>query len=102
MIMTTIQLQAQVQEPDLPTALFLAAICGQTHVQFSNKETGFFILPDEYKLIGAITTSDIGIDNDRFGFIIVSKRCSRLAFRGTSTSLDWVYDLRHNKPNFHQ
>jgi len=98
--MTRLQLQARVQEPDLPSALFLAAICGQTHVQFTNKETGLFVVPDEYSLIGAITTSDMGIDNDRYGFIIASNRYSILAFRGTSTSVDWVHDFKAQQMEF--
>lgn len=98
--MVNLQFQSRVQEPDLPSALFLAAICGQTHVQFDNKDTGFFILPKTYELIGAIGTSDLGVDNDRFGFIIASEQCSILAFRGSSSSMDWVYDFTAQQTEF--
>lgn len=98
--MTNVQLQAQVQEPDLPSALFLAAICGQTYVQSTNKESGLFILPEEYKLVGAIATSSMGINNDHYGFMINSNRYSILAFRGTSTSVDWVHDFKAQQMAF--
>ncbi|GIP16314.1 hypothetical protein J40TS1_19560 [Paenibacillus montaniterrae] len=81
------------QEPNYQSALFLAAICSQTYVQFANKETGAFIKPEHYDLVGSIMTSELGIDHDRYGFVLASEQNTILAFRGSSTSIDWVYDF---------
>lgn len=85
--------QHALTEPNYETALFLAAICSQTYIQFANKETGAFIKPDHYELVGSIVTSELGIDNDHYGFILTSEHNTILAFRGSSTSIDWVYDF---------
>jgi len=87
------QYQHALTEPNYETALFLAAICSQTYVQFANKETGAFIKPDHYELVGAIVTSELGIENDHYGFVLTSPNNTILAFRGSSTSIDWVYDF---------
>lgn len=82
-----------IYEPNYESALFLAALCNQTYVQFANKETGTFIKPDHYDLIGSIMTTEFGIDNDRYGFVLSSEQHSIIAFRGSSTSMDWVHDF---------
>lgn len=91
--MTVLQLQSIMQEPDLPSALFLAAICGQTYVQFNNKDTGVFIMPNGYHLIGEVSANLHNVKSERFGFLIASEQYAILAFRGTSTSMDWVHDF---------
>lgn len=92
-IMVNGQSQRIIQEPNYQSALFLAAICSQTYIQFANKETGAFIKPDQYELVGSIVTSELGIENDRYGFVLASEQNAILAFRGSSTSMDWVHDF---------
>jgi len=97
--MTTLMTNAQLQEPDLPSALFLAAVCGQAYTQFSNKDTGIFIVPQNYRLVGEIKANAMGLWYERYGFIIESDDCTILAFRGSSTSMDWVSDfIAQQKP----
>jgi len=87
------QSQRFIHEPNYQSALFLAAICSQTYIQFANKETGAFIKPDQYELVGSIVTSELGTDHDRYGFVLASEQNTILAFRGSSTSMDWVHDF---------
>lgn len=99
-VMSDVRIQIRVQEPDLPSALFLAAVSHQTYVQFTNKDTGIFLMPSGYKLVGDITTAQQNSSNDRFGFLIVSDQCAVLAFRGSSTSMDWVHDFIAQQTEF--
>lgn len=77
---------AQVQR-----ALFLAAVCSQTYAQFSN-EDGSFVLPPGYSLFDTIEAkSFIGVW-ERFGFILHSPEEIVIAFRGTSSTTNWIAD----------
>ncbi len=80
------------QELDLRTALFLAGVCGQTYVQFNNKN-GLFLVPDGYRLIGDFTAKGVDNSEERFGFLLESERASVLAFRGSGSAVDWVADF---------
>src|SRR5690606_28335927 len=98
-MMITVINNTRLQEPDLPSALFLAAVCGQTYTQFNNKDTGFFLMPQNYHLVGDIKSNAIELLFDRYGFIIESDDCAILAFRGSSTSMDWISDfIAQQKP----
>lgn len=98
-MMTTVMNNTRLQEPDLPSALFLAAVCGQTYTQFINKDTGFFMLPQDYRLVGEIKSNAVELLFERYGFIIESDDCAILAFRGSSTSIDWISDfIAQQKP----
>ncbi|CAM4455326.1 lipase family protein [Paenibacillus tarimensis] len=74
------------------TALFLAAVCGQTYVQFAN-EDGTFLVPDGYKLAAAIKGKSYGDLIGSFGFVLESEDTVIVAFRGTVTVSDWMADL---------
>jgi len=79
-------------EVDLQTAIFLAAVCGQTYVQFNN-EDGLFLVPEGYSSKGEIVANAYDHTQERFGFLIVSEQASVLAFRGTGSAEDWVSDF---------
>ena len=80
-------------EPDLESGLFLASICGQAYNQFFNFDSGFYFLPDGYEHVGTIFANRSGKATDRYGFVITSDICSIVAFRGSSTSVDWIHDF---------
>ncbi|WP_259391517.1 lipase family protein [Paenibacillus sp. 1011MAR3C5] len=85
---------ARGMEPELGSALFMAAVCGQTYVQFNNKEDGLFLVPRTYSLVGEFTAANAYDERqERFGFLIVSEQCAILAFRGTGSAVDWVSDF---------
>lgn len=88
------------QGPDLGTALFMAAISGQTYVQFNNKEDGLFLVPRTYRVIGEFSAAGAYDQRyERFGFLIESDQCAILAFRGTGSAVDWVSDfIAHQTP----
>lgn len=82
------------QQPDLGSALFLAAVCGQTYVQFDNKEDGgLFLVPRTYRLVGEIAASAYNNKPEPFGFLLDSDQCTIIAFRGTGSAVDWVSDF---------
>lgn len=84
---------ARMHRPDMETALFLAAVCGQTYVQYNNKENELFLVPRTYSLIGGFKASSYDNRPEPFGFVITSDQCSILAFRGSGSTVDWVSDF---------
>ncbi|WP_224724846.1 lipase family protein [Paenibacillus vietnamensis] len=84
--------QLEAQALDLRTALFLAAVCGQTYVQFSNKD-GLFLVPETYSLAGEFTGRSADSYEERFGFVLTSEQATVLAFRGSGSAVDWVADF---------
>ncbi|WP_139992811.1 lipase family protein [Paenibacillus paridis] len=80
------------QELDLRTALFLAAVCGQTYMQYNNKD-GLFLVPRGYSLVSEFTAKAYDNSEERFGFVLTSERASVLAFRGSGSAVDWVSDF---------
>nr|WP_183602192.1 lipase family protein [Paenibacillus phyllosphaerae] len=77
---------------DIRTALFLAAVCGQTYAQFNNPRN-WFMLPRTYQTVGTFTAEVYNGVTEPFGFVIESDRAAILAFRGTGSAVDWVSDL---------
>ncbi|RIE04135.1 lipase family protein [Cohnella faecalis] len=71
-------------------AIFLAAVCSQTYMQFS--QNGAFIVPTDYSPVGSFTAESLGGGRELFGFILESERDAIVAFRGTSTTEDWITD----------
>ncbi|MBD2844920.1 lipase family protein [Paenibacillus sp. IB182496] len=76
---------------DVRTALFLAAVCGQTYVQYA--DGGPFVVPDGYTAIGEIWAGNAGPLPERFGFVLESSDRVIVAFRGTRSTYDWVSDF---------
>lgn len=76
---------------DNRTAIFLAAVCGQTYTQFDNDD-GTFTVPRSYQVRSAFKASSfLGVE-ELFGFILESNDRIIVAFRGTNTSSDWISD----------
>lgn len=72
-------------------AIFLAAVCSQTYAQFENAD-GRFVVPQGYKVVEAFEAKSFGGNRERFGFILESDDRVILAFRGTSSTTDWISD----------
>ncbi|MEF2244280.1 MULTISPECIES: lipase family protein [unclassified Paenibacillus] len=79
--------------PDWQNAIFLAALCGQTYMQYENKTDGLFLVPKSYTLVGSFTARSYDNRYEPFGFVITSDQATIIAFRGTSSAVDWVSDF---------
>lgn len=86
------RIPAAQQPMDNRTAIFLAAVCSQTYLQYMN-ENGLFLMPKSYSLTGEITAKSYGGYPERFGFVLQSEQASIVAFRGTLSATDWVSDF---------
>lgn len=73
-------------------AIFLAAICGQTYTQFANAD-GSFIIPMNYQLVHTIDAKSFSEVWERFGFILESPHEIIIAFRGTSSTANWISNV---------
>ncbi|MEK4511335.1 lipase family protein [Paenibacillus sp. FSL K6-2524] len=73
-------------------AIFLAAICGQTYSQFSNSD-GSFVVPLNYVVCDTIQAKSINNVWESFGFILESPQEIIIAFRGTSSTPNWISNL---------
>lgn len=80
-------------------AIFLAAICGQTYTQFTNTD-GSFVLPLNYSLYDTIEANSLISVSERFGFILESQDTIIIAFRGTSSTTNWISDAIASQKNF--
>lgn len=80
-------------------AIFLAAVCGQTYVQFTNTD-GSFIVPNHYSVKAIIEAKSIINVWERFGFILESPQYIIIAFRGTSSTTNWISDMIASQRRF--
>lgn len=80
-------------------AIFMAAICGQTYEQFSNKD-GSFIVPLNYSVKDTIEAKSIIDVWEPFGFILESPQEIIVAFRGTSSTTNWISDIIASQKKF--
>ena len=96
---TLTQRALKTQELDTRSALFLAAVCGQTYMQFNNKD-GLFLVPKDYRMAGEFTAKGYDNSKERFGFVLTSERASILAFRGTGSVVNWVSDFIAEQTNY--
>lgn len=80
-------------------AIFLAAVCGQTYNQFTNTD-GTFVVPLTYQVSYVIEAKSIRKVWERFGFILESSQEIIIAFRGTSSTTDWISDLIASQKKF--
>ncbi|GGG88674.1 lipase family protein [Paenibacillus radicis (ex Gao et al. 2016)] len=80
-------------------AIFLAAICEQTYAQYTNND-GFFVVPSNYSLVDTIHAQSISHVWERFGFILESENDIIIAFRGTSSTNDWIADVLASQIKF--
>ncbi|MFC5529497.1 lipase family protein [Cohnella yongneupensis] len=72
-------------------AMFLAAVCSQTYEQYGNA-SGQFVVPAGYKVAESFEAKSFGGQWEKFGFILESDDRIILAFRGTSSTTDWISD----------
>ncbi|MFC4599540.1 lipase family protein [Cohnella hongkongensis] len=86
---------------DNRTAIFLAAACSQSYAQF-NDPNGEFAIPRPFEPVGEIRAKSLLGIRERFGFVLQSDTHAIVAFRGTSTTSDWVSDALASqiKPKF--
>ncbi|BCG59751.1 lipase [Paenibacillus sp. URB8-2] len=80
-------------------AIFLAAVCSQTYTQFTNTD-GSFVVPLNYSVSHTIQAKSISNEWERFGFIIESPQEIIIAFRGTSSTSDWISDIIASQKRF--
>ncbi|WP_410768567.1 lipase family protein [Fontibacillus sp. BL9] len=80
-------------------AIFLAAVCGQTYAQFSNPD-GSFVVPFDFSVTHTIQAKSITKVWEVFGFIIESPQEIIIAFRGTSSTTDWISDAIASQMRF--
>lgn len=80
-------------------AIFLAAVCSQTYTQFSNPD-GSFVVPYHYSLKHTIQAKSAGNIWEKFGFILESPEEIIIAFRGTSSTTNWVSDIIASQKRF--
>ncbi len=72
-------------------AIFLAAVCSQAYAQYSHPE-GQFVSPEFYDTVATFRAKSITGQSERFGFILQSDDQIIVAFRGTSSTADWISD----------
>lgn len=81
-------------------AIFLAAICGQTYAQFTSTD-GSFVVPLNYSVRDTIRAKSAASNVwERFGFILESRQEIIIAFRGTSSTSNWISDAIATQVNF--
>ncbi|MCC3375470.1 lipase family protein [Cohnella sp. REN36] len=89
----------QAQGYDGKKAVFLAAVCGQTYTQYDNPD-GTFVLPANYKMVIALKGRSFDGSREWFGFVLESADDAIVAFRGTSSTSDWVSDAMATQARF--
>lgn len=72
-------------------AMFLAAVCSQTYKQY-NDSSGRYVVPAGYEVADNFEAKSFGGKREPFGFILESDDRIILAFRGTSSTTDWISD----------
>lgn len=80
-------------------SIFLAAVCGQTYAQFSNPE-GSFVVPLHYQVSDTIEAKSFSNVWERFGFILESPHEIIIAFRGTSSTTNWISNVLASQKRF--
>ncbi|WP_316503337.1 MULTISPECIES: lipase family protein [Paenibacillus] len=80
-------------------AIFLAAVCGQTYVQFAS-EDGSFVVPSPYTVSHIIRAKSITNVWETFGFILEAPEEIIIAFRGTVTTTNWISDALASQKKF--
>ncbi|WP_438351098.1 lipase family protein [Paenibacillus sp. FA6] len=80
-------------------AIFLAAICVQTYAQFTNTD-GSFVVPSDYSVSATFEAKSFRNVWERFGFILESPKEIIIAFRGTSSTTNWISNVIASQKNF--
>jgi triacylglycerol lipase len=80
-------------------AIFLAAVCSQSYAQYSHAD-GRFVVPEGYEIASTFNAKSITGQTERFGFILQSADRIIVAFRGTSSTTDWISDAIARQSKF--
>lgn len=80
-------------------AIFLAAVCGQTYAQFEHAD-GSFTVPADYKVIHHIRAKSLGDVWEVFGFIMESPQEIIVAWRGSSSTNNWLSNMNAAQKKF--
>lgn len=80
-------------------AIFLAAVCGQTYAQFADMD-GSFVIPLDYQVSNSIEAKSFSDVWERFGFILESPQEIIIAFRGTSSTTNWISNIIASQKRF--
>lgn len=78
---------------DPKMSIFLAAVCGQTYTQFDNAD-GTFIVPKDYEVVATFKGESFHGVQEWFGYVMESTDRIIVAFRGTSSTTDWMANAR--------
>ncbi len=84
---------------DNRTAIFLAAVCSQTYAQWNDPD-GVFAIPRSYEPVGEILAASLLGVPEKFGFVMQSDTHAVVAFRGTSSTSDWLSDALVSQVEF--
>lgn len=76
---------------DVRKAILLAGVCSQTYKQYEHPE-GSFMVPAPYWAVAAFDAQSLNRNRELFGFILESEDEVVVAFRGTSSTSDWLSD----------
>ncbi|GGA24467.1 lipase family protein [Paenibacillus physcomitrellae] len=80
-------------------AIFLAAVCSQTYAQFANPD-GLIVLPSPYRICHIIKAKSLTHQWEPFGFILEAPEELIIAFRGTSSTTNWIADMLASQTKF--
>ncbi|THF83667.1 lipase family protein [Cohnella fermenti] len=76
---------------DARRAILLAGVCSQTYKQYDHPDGGF-IVPSPYRAVAVFDAQSLNRNRESFGFILESDEEVVVAFRGTSSTSDWLSD----------
>lgn len=80
-------------------AIFLAAVCGQTYAQFEHAD-GSFVVPAGYAVVHNFRAKSMGGVSEPFGFILESPLEIIIAWRGSSSTNNWLSNMNAAQKKF--
>lgn len=80
-------------------AIFLAAVCGQTYVQFEHAD-GSFVVPADFSVVHNFRAKSMGGISEPFGFILESPQEIIIAWRGSSSTTNWLSNMNAAQKKF--
>ncbi|WP_256760915.1 lipase family protein [Cohnella sp. WQ 127256] len=81
------------------TAIFLASVCSQAYTHFNDPD-GQFVVPIPFEYVTDFHARSLTGRSEKFGFILQSDDHIIIAFRGTSTTSDWISDAMASQIKF--
>lgn len=80
-------------------AIFLAAVCGQTYAQFEHAD-GSFVVPADFSVVHNFRAKSMGGISEPFGFILESPQEIIIAWRGSSSTTNWLSNMNAAQKKF--